>query len=43
MIIEGYPIMSFPQSCPHFPLRSPEFSCDCSAFVTFFPLIVTAL
>jgi hypothetical protein len=43
MTIEGCPIMSLPQSCPHFPMRPPEFSCNCSAFVTFFPLIVTGL
>jgi hypothetical protein len=43
MTIEGYPIMSLPQSCPHFPMWPPEFSCDCNAFVTYFPLIVTGL
>ena len=43
MTIEGYPIMSLPKSCPHFPMRPSQFTCDCSAFVTYFPLIVTGL
>ena len=43
MTIEGYPIMSLPKSWPHWKVRPPECSCDCSAFVTYFPLIVTGL
>jgi hypothetical protein len=28
---------------PHVPAWPPDFSCDCSAFVAYFPLIVTDL